>query len=60
MLADDREPAQFYCNFRVHKHHEPNTGPPERPIISPSGSRTEGIGTYINHQSKDIGTHHKT
>ena len=60
MNADNKEPARFYCNFKVHKKHDPNTVPPERPIISGSGSITEGIGTYINHHIKDIGTHHDT
>ena len=60
MLADDKEPARFYCNFKVHKPHKPNTVPPERPIISGSESITEGIGTYINHHIKEIGTQHET
>jgi hypothetical protein len=60
MNADNKEPARFYCNFKVHDKHDPNTVPPERPIISGSGSITEGIGTYTNHHIKDIGTHHDT
>ena len=60
MLADYKQSGRFYCNFKVHKPHEPNTRPPERPIISGSGSITEGIGTVVNHYIKDIGTQHES
>ena len=58
MIATDKEPGRFYCNFKVHKPHEPNKAPPERPIISGSGSITEGIGEYVHYQIKDLGTQH--
>ena len=41
IIAYDKEPGRFYCNFKVHKQHEQNKAPPERPIISGSGSITE-------------------
>ena len=34
-------PAKFYELFKVHKSHTPGVAPPERPIISASGSITE-------------------
>ena len=37
MIADEKGPGRFYCNFKVHKPHEPNKAPPERPITSGSG-----------------------
>ena len=58
MSANDKEPARFYCNFKVHKKHEHGETPPERPIISGSGSLTEGIGTFVNHHMKETGTKH--
>ena len=58
MNANEKEPGRFYCNFKVHKKHEHGETPPMRPIISGSGSLTEGIGEYVNHHIKDIGTKH--
>ena len=60
MNASDKEPGRFYCNFKVHKPHSPNQAPPERPIVSGSGSITEGIATFVNHHIKDLGTSHET
>ena len=60
MAAADKEPGRFYCNFKVHKQHKHNETPPERPIISGSGSITEGIATFVNHHIKDIATSHST
>ena len=60
MNADNKEPGRFYCNFKVHKPHEHGKAPPERPIISGSGSLTEGIATFVNHHIKEIGTKHET
>ena len=39
----------FFCNFKVHKQHEPNKEPPERPIVSTIGSVTENIGKFVQH-----------
>ena len=58
MIANDKEPGRFYCNFKIHKQHETNKAPPERPIISGSGSITEGIGEYVNFHIKEIGSKH--
>jgi len=60
MNPKDKEPGRFYCNFKVHKKHEHGQTPPERPIISGSGSLTEGIGMYVNHHIKETGTKHPT
>ena len=60
MVADDKDPGRFYCTFKVHKPHEHGKAPPERPIISGSGSITEGIATYVNHHIKEIGKKHES
>ena len=52
MCADDKDPAHFYCNFKVHKAHVHKQHPPPRPIINWSESLTDNIGTYIEHHSK--------
>ena len=57
MVADDKDPGRFYCTFKVHKPYEHGKAPPERPIISGSGSITEGIATHVNHHIKEIGKH---
>ena len=54
MSADDKDPARFYCNFKVHKEHAHKQPPPPRPIISGSESLTDNIGTYLEHHIKDI------
>ena len=60
MIADDKGPGRFYCNFKVHKPLEKNKAPPVRPIISGSGSITEGIATFVNHHIEEIGIKHET
>ena len=60
MVAADKEPGRFYCNFKVHKQHSSNEIPPERPIIYGSGSITEGIATFVNYHIKEIATTHST
>ena len=43
-----KDPAVFYYNFKVHKQNEhDNSFPPVRPIISGSGSVTENISLYV-------------
>ena len=54
-----KNPSTFYCTFKVHKPHTEGTAPPERPIISGSGSITENPSLYIEHFLKDIGNTHK-
>ena len=60
MNPRDCDPARFYCNFKVHKLHEPGQTPPVRPIISGSGSTTEMIGQYVDHHIKDLATKHSS
>ena len=59
MNAEGKEAGRFYCDFKVHKGHKYMEAPPVRPIISGSGSVTEGIGTFVNHHLKEIGTNHE-
>ena len=56
----DKPPAKFYCTYKVHKDHEPGKAPPERPIISASGSCLENIGKYVQHHINDFGSLHET
>ena len=56
----EKGPGRFYCNFKVHKEHEPNKAPPERPITSPSGSICEGIATFVEHHINHIAKEHET
>ena len=60
MDPEDCDPARFYCNFKVHKPHEPGQVPPVRPIISGSGSTTEMIGQFVDHHLKKMSTKHPT
>ena len=60
MLSDEKGPAKFYCNFKVHKPHEPNTAPPVRPIVSGSGSTTENIAAFVEYHIKDDAKKHKS
>ena len=46
MDPSEKSPGRFYELFKVHKHHEPGETPPERPIISGSGSITENISLF--------------
>ncbi len=55
MIADEKMPGRFYCNFKVHKPEIP-----VRPILSGSGSITEGIATYVEHHICQIATTHET
>ena len=58
MNPDDKDVSRFYCNFKVHKKHEYKKAPPERPIISQSGSICENIGAYVEHQIRHIAKKH--
>ena len=60
MNANNKDPARFYCNFKVHKEHEHMKPPPPRPIISGSESLTENIGTFVEHYIKHIANTHET
>ena len=59
MNPQKKDPAVFYCNFKVHKQKEhDNSVPPVRPIISGSGSITENISLYVEHFIKETSTKH--
>ena len=53
-----KNPATFYCNFKVHKQQEHNKTPPVRPIISGSGGITENISLYVEHHIKSMSILH--
>ena len=52
------KPGKFYETFKVHKEHQPGETPPERPIISGSGSVTENISLFVEHNIKDLARTH--
>ena len=60
MSVENKGPARFYCNFKVHKTHNYKEAPLVRPITSGSGSLTEGIATYVEHYIKHGTTAHQT
>ena len=51
-------PGKFYEIFKVHKSHTPGMTPPERPIISGSGSITENISLFVEHHIKNLANKH--
>ena len=58
MDPSDKGPAKFYEIFKVHKSHTPGKAPPERPIISASGSITENIALFVESHIKDLANKH--
>ena len=46
MNCDATYAGKFYLNFKVHKAH--TNIPPERAIVSQSGSVTSNIGKYVD------------
>ena len=58
MDPTDKGPARFYETFKVHKSYEPGRAPPERPIISGSGSFTKNLSAYVQHHIKDLSNKH--
>ena len=60
MDPSDKNPAKFYCNFKIHKPHIPTSTPPVRPIISGSGSITENIGIYVENVIKEMSMQHRS
>ena len=60
MCADDKNPGRFYTSFKVHKPHRHKEVPPVRPIVSGSGSITEGIATFVEYHIKESATNHDT
>ena len=59
MDPSDKNLSKFYCNFKIHKPHDPLGTPPVRPIISGSGSITENISIYVEHYIKEISMQHR-
>ena len=60
MDPEDKDPAKFYALFKIHKEHLNGETPPLRPIVSGSGSLSEGIATVVEHYLKEIASSHKT
>ena len=60
MDPEKKNPSTFYCTFKVHKPHIEGTAPPERPIISGSGSLTENPSLFIEHHIKNLATNHSS
>ena len=60
MKPFEKTPGKFYCTFKVHKPHIENKAPPERPIISGSGSLTENPSLFVEYHLKDLTTKHDT
>ena len=58
MDPSEKNISKFYMNFKVHKPHIPMTAAPPRPIISGSGSMTENIGIYREHNIKHMANKH--
>ena len=58
MSPQCKNPSRFYCTFKVHKEYEHI--PPERPIVSGSGSITENAGKFVAHHLKDVSNKHDT
>ena len=58
MDPSDKTPARYYQLFKMHKPHTPGSAPPERPVISGSGSITEKISHFVQHYIKDISMGH--
>ena len=55
-----KELAKLVMPFKVHKPHDSLTAPPPRPIISGSGSISENIAVYVEHNLKHIAAKHST
>ena len=60
MLPEEKNPAKFYLTFKVHKEHSEGQTPPERPIVSGSGSVNENIGHFVEHHIKNLAQKHET
>ena len=60
MDPSDKGPGKFYELFKVHKDHPLGATPPERPIISASGSITENIAQFVEHNIKHLANKHQS
>ena len=52
--------SRCHANFKLHKPHLEYTEPTLRPIVCGSGSITENLGIYVDHQIKEIATYHES
>ena len=60
MNDSTKGPGKFYCTFKVHKDHPEGSTPPERPIVSGSGSFSENIGIFIEYHIRELANKHTT
>ena len=60
MEPGEKQWGRFYEIFKLHKPHEAPNTPPERPIISCSGSVTENIGRFVEHHLKNVANKHES
>ena len=60
MNDSKKGPGKFYCTFKVHKDHPEGSTPPERPIVSGSGSFSENIGIFIEYHIRELANKHTT
>ena len=58
MIAEDKEPERFYCNFKIHKPHEKIL--PPRLLISGCKRIRENIGRYVEYHIGKESTKHDT
>ena len=56
----EKQPAKFYCTFKVHKPHKAGETPPVRPIVSGSGSITENTSLFVQHHIREQATKHES
>ena len=58
MNTDATNVGKFYLHFKLHKPHE--NIPPERAIVSQSGSVTSNMGVFLDFLLKEQPTKHKS
>ena len=58
MDPTEKAAARLYMLFKVHKAHQEGTAPPERPVISGSGSITENPSRFGQHYMKQVSKDH--
>ena len=58
MDPTEKAAARLYLLFKVHKAHQEGTAPPERPVISGSGSITENPSRFCQHYMKQVSKDH--
>ena len=56
----DQGVGKFYTLYKVHKPHVAPATPPERPIISCSGSITQNIGVFVDSHLKPLANTHES